>query len=253
MRHGEDVELTLGLLRSAWSTRYHRSAVVHTIAPETIRTALLTCERWQWSSYIHLLSGFIQLDGTVVIGRIYNGGAPLVGDWHAATPQVTDECEKSSQTKKPSHILRESAMGRLFLLLNLVCNATSNLFLHCTVYAQIRSVFLKSRNVPLGLVAVLLLSGFQTLLFVANIEPSGDQEEQQADKSTYIARDGEFMRVNRVAETAVAGETVLKLHTFHERKARLRWRLQYGGLAVMFHAGVFVWLSILAIFTLRSQ
>ncbi|KAK7419215.1 hypothetical protein QQZ08_010927 [Neonectria magnoliae] len=46
LRHGEDVELTMGLLQADWTTTYQSSAVVYTTVPETLVRTLLINNLW---------------------------------------------------------------------------------------------------------------------------------------------------------------------------------------------------------------
>ncbi|OHF01071.1 hypothetical protein CORC01_03638 [Colletotrichum orchidophilum] len=45
MRHGEDVQLTMGLLRDGWRLKYQSNAVGYTVAPETFLKAFLISSR----------------------------------------------------------------------------------------------------------------------------------------------------------------------------------------------------------------
>ncbi|KAK1638235.1 nucleotide-diphospho-sugar transferase [Colletotrichum phormii] len=63
MRHGEDVQLTMGLLRDGWRLKYQSNAVGYTVAPETFLKAFLMYVRWERSNYTYWMLGLVP--GTV--------------------------------------------------------------------------------------------------------------------------------------------------------------------------------------------
>lgn len=61
LRHGEDVQLTMSLLRDGWRLQYQSNAVVYTVAPETFRRAFLMYVRWERSNYTYWALGLVKL------------------------------------------------------------------------------------------------------------------------------------------------------------------------------------------------
>ncbi|KXH31425.1 hypothetical protein CSIM01_04044 [Colletotrichum simmondsii] len=61
MRHGEDVQLTMGLLRDGWRLKYQSNAVGYTVAPETFLKAFLMYVRWERSNHTYWMLGLVRL------------------------------------------------------------------------------------------------------------------------------------------------------------------------------------------------
>ncbi|KAK7437970.1 hypothetical protein Landi51_11837 [Colletotrichum acutatum] len=61
MRHGEDVQLTMGLLRDGWRLKYQSNAVGYTVAPETFLKAFLMYVRWERSNHTYWVLGLVRL------------------------------------------------------------------------------------------------------------------------------------------------------------------------------------------------
>lgn len=61
MRHGEDVQLTMGLLRDGWRLKYQSNAVGYTVAPETFVKAFLMYVRWERSNHTYWMLGLVRL------------------------------------------------------------------------------------------------------------------------------------------------------------------------------------------------
>jgi len=241
IKHGEDVELTLGLLRSGWTTVYQSSAVVHTVAPESAQRAFLMYTRWERSSYVYLCLGFFQVAVAAIIKQL-RAHFPKAATMEDMIARRYDVGEEERETYIPMSLTSAamSGMGSLFLLVNLTSTAVGNLLFPFLVYSQARMASSRPHLLLLALVNILLLSGFRSLLFYA--ECSDEEDDAQCDISPRADCVTIDCRIKEMGELKIYG-----------RKARLLWRLQFGGLAILFHAGFIAWTSVIALLTLRSQ
>lgn len=307
LRHGEDIELTLGLLQAGWGTTYQSNAVVHTTAPATPRRAFLMFTRWERSSYVYLSMGYLRLAVGGVMKKL--SGWYLHDDKATASlPQEEDQVEErdvvdgkvtASQAVagKNNHLARPPTMGEmvgsLYLLLNLVCTATSNLFLPLACLMQAHTVYTHPTTVPGLFVLVALSSLFPSLLFLADAEVEGLDEETTelriyqgrptaAAAAAVSAKGGCCSSCEEAEDSDVDSgyasssgserSPVCGCHdggerrkgeeeegeegetiTVHSRKDRLAWRFQYGAWASIFHTAYISWTSLYALTTLESQ
>jgi glycosyltransferase involved in cell wall biosynthesis len=91
VRHGEDVELPMLILRDGWRTVYQGSSVVHTMVPETPWRALLMFTRWEKSIYLCIALGYWRL-GFIEVGRWFKDRLRCLGARRQATAgDGTDE------------------------------------------------------------------------------------------------------------------------------------------------------------------
>ncbi|RYC77959.1 hypothetical protein BFJ63_vAg19168, partial [Fusarium oxysporum f. sp. narcissi] len=58
IKHGEDMELAYRILNDGWKTVYQSNAVVHTMAPETLKKAFFMFSRWERTMYTFLCLGY---------------------------------------------------------------------------------------------------------------------------------------------------------------------------------------------------
>jgi hypothetical protein len=113
----------------------------------------------------------------------------------------------------------------------------------------------------IGCLITLLLSAFRGILFLAErCENRGEQaEEEEKEEKVLWPLNGTNPRTQsresfHESDTDIASEVKKReeLYIFSQ-KARLSWRLQYGGLAILFHASFIGWSSVAALLTIRSQ
>lgn len=261
LRHGEDIELTLGLLQAGWGTTYQSNAVVHTTAPDTARRAFLMYTRWERSSYVYLLMGFFKL--------ALASAARKLCEWceseMAAVQGTAARGEKKKGAQAPT--LRE-LVGDVYLLLNLVCTAINNLLLPVACITQARNMYLYPEIVPVFCLIVALSSAFRNFLFLADARVDGlDKEttelhmqgstgvpacscgeDSDSDSGYDSASEASFCQ-----HGAKVTEDVDEKITVYSRRDRLAWRFQYGGLASVFHMAYISWASIVALCSLESQ
>lgn len=284
LRHGEDIELTLGLLQTGWGTTYQSNAVVHTTAPNTSERAFLMYTRWERSSYVYLAMGFFKLAVASVMTRL--------SDWFLSNTTRTSGVSWESYTSvlqepkgatKPRVVSRAGKnedgaptvlqlVGDLYLLLNLVCTAISNLLLPIACITQVRTIYLYPEAVSTLFIIVVVSSAFRNLLFVADARVEGLDEETSelhiysdiitgskcscdsgesdtdSDSGYDSASEASYCQHTEKPEV-YSGEKI----TVYSRKDRLRWRFQYGGLASVFHMTYISWTSIFALCSLESQ
>lgn len=250
MKHGEDIELTLGLLRSGWNTSYQSNAVVRTTAPETVRAALLTYTRWERSSLIYLFSGLIQLAGKGIVRPSSNRVTCSI-EHQCANRSVVDQNDETYREVKQVWKNGTTRLGTLFLFLNLVSTATNNLVLPFVLYAQLRNTILQPWKFPINMVAVALLSGFQNLV-LDNFGINQEHAKQQGGGHALSSHDWASTRVRSLGDALLNAKADEKPYLV-DYKAQLLPRLKYTALALVFHAGVIAWSSVIAIVTLRSQ
>ncbi|KAF5853316.1 hypothetical protein GGP41_001899 [Bipolaris sorokiniana] len=127
IKHGEDIEITLGLLYAGWRTVYQSNAVVHTIAPEDATRAFLMYTRWERSSYVYLLSSFSKITWPTILTQL---GTQLLKDFKVNTishfyVDIYEEAKHSQRTSDSDSTSRTS-IGCLFLLINLTSTAVGN-------------------------------------------------------------------------------------------------------------------------------
>lgn len=255
LRHGEDIELTLGLLQSGWGTTYQSNAVVHTTAPDTARRAFLMYTRWERSSYVYLLMGFFRLALASAARKICNWCVSKL-----AAVQDTAGGEKKGVAKAPK--LTE-LVGDVYVLLNLVCTAINNLLVPVACITQARNVYLHPEMVPTFCLVVALSSAFRNFLFLADAWVEGlDEEttelhmptcscgeESEADSDSGYGSASEASCRHGGKATGPLDDKI----TVPSRRDRLAWRFQYGSMASVFHMGYISWTSIAALCSLESQ
>ncbi|KAK1449715.1 hypothetical protein CMEL01_07051 [Colletotrichum melonis] len=86
MRHGEDVQLTMGLLRDGWRLKYQSNAVGYTVAPETfLKAFLITSSRHPHSGVEHddLLKARQKI--STVLGASSSSEGLRPHDWYFGT------------------------------------------------------------------------------------------------------------------------------------------------------------------------
>ncbi|EDU51481.1 Glycosyltransferase family 2 protein [Pyrenophora tritici-repentis] len=240
INHGEDVELTLGLLRSGWTTVYQSNAVVHTIAPESARRAFLMYTRWERSSYVYLCLGFFQVAVRAIVKQLTSHFRNNIKGDEITKELGVDEKEEVVYTPMSLLNVAKSVLGSLFLLVNMTSTAVGNLLFPFLVYSQASTISLRPQVMLLGCISTLLLAGFRTLLFYADC---GDKRDDTRDDDS--TRE-EFVKID------YWGKEMDELKIYG-RKERLLWRLQYGGLAMFFHSSFITWTSLAALLTLKSQ
>lgn len=240
INHGEDVELTLGLLRGGWATVYQSNAVVHTIAPESARRAFLMYTRWERSSYVYLCLGFFQVAVAAIVKQLTSHFRSNIRGDGTTKDFGVDKEEEAVYTPMSLINVAKSVMGSLFLLVNMTSTTVGNLLFPFLFYSQVSTISLQPQVLLLGCISTLLLAGFRTLLFYADCSERGDDTRDDA-----LPRE-ECVKLDYWGKDM--GE--LKIYG---RKARLLWRLQYGGLAMFFHSTFITWTSLAALLTLKSQ
>ncbi|KXJ86501.1 nucleotide-diphospho-sugar transferase [Microdochium bolleyi] len=224
LKHGEDIELTLGLLQAGWSTVYQSSAVIQTVTPETCTGAFLMYTRWERSSYVYMLKGYSQMAMARVLQSLRRHIFRL-----AATSKGAPAVEE-----------RAHLVGSLYMLFNLFCTAVGNPVLFVMSLYHLRLVSLHPELLTVAVPVTMLLAFFQAVLFFAEACTELDEPKGIEPVKT------ESGCCNREAPTTGKG-------LLYNRRSRLAWRVQYGGLASMFHAVVISCSSLLALTTLHSQ
>lgn len=267
LRHGEDIELTLGLLQSGWGTTYQSNAVVHTTAPDTPRRAFLMYTRWERSSYVYLSLGFFRLSVKSVLKKVSNW---YLSHITAINCQGNDALKgkPSSMGEKTgaSHAVME-LLGALYLLLNLVCTSISNLYLPVACISQARTFYLYPETIPVVCLIVATAAAFRNVLFLADAWVEGLDEEttelrlhgitpasscscgEESDTDSGYDSSSEASFCQHSVKVAEQEEKIL----VPSRRDRLAWRFQYGGLASIFHMTYISWTSIVALCSLDSQ
>ncbi|KAJ1323753.1 hyaluronan synthase [Microdochium nivale] len=243
LKHGEDVELTLGLLQAGWSTTYQSNAVIQTVAPETCTRAFLMYTRWERSSYVYMLRGYSQMAMSRVLQSLREQLAVL-------TATVG-----SGKQRAPLD-------GSLYMLLSLFCTAVGNPILFATSIYQVYLVWLYPEALKVAIPVMMLLPYFQAALFFADAcaEPVDDEPKDQAcDKTKGDTAQHSFTcgtgdeQVNTEPSCCDGATSPTRESPLYNKRSRLAWRLQYGGLAGLFNAVVISCSSIVALTTLRSQ
>lgn len=261
LRHGEDIELTLGLLQAGWGTTYQSNAVVHTTAPDTSRRAFLMYTRWERSSYVYLSMGFFKLAFAGVLKKLCG--------WQSKNNTKTASLggKKMGGHGGPPTVME--LLGSLYLLLNLICTACSNLLLPLACITQARTVYLYPEAVPALFSVVAVCSIFRNLLFLADSQVEGLEEEttelriegitavsscscgEESDTDSGYDSGSEHSFCQHHAK-ATEEELEDKI-IVPSRKDRLAWRFQYGGMASIFHMTYISWTSLFALCSLESQ
>ncbi|XP_014557225.1 glycosyltransferase family 2 protein [Bipolaris victoriae FI3] len=244
IKHGEDIEITLGLLYAGWRTVYQSNAVVHTIAPEDATRAFLMYTRWERSSYVYLLSSFSKITWPAVLRQL---GTQLLNDIKVNTKShfyvdIYEEAERPRHNPMSDAPSRTS-IGCLFLLTNLISTAVGNCLFPLVLYAQMYMAVSRPDAIVIGYLITLLLSCFRSLLFFADCSDDRKNQEKAAEEEEEKGI-GSLNRANTAKQDRLS---------IFSRKARLSWRLQYGWLAILFHASFISWSSIIALLTIRSQ
>lgn len=262
LRHGEDIELTLGLLQTGWGTTYQSNAVVHTTAPDTARRAFLMYTRWERSSYVYLSMGFFKLALASAARKLW-----AWCESELAGVQGTDALGDKKKKGGRAPTLRQ-LVGDVYLLLNLVCTAINNLLLPVACITQARNVYLYPEMVPVFCVIVALSSAFRNFLFLADARVDGLDKETtelhiQGSTGVSACSCGDYSDSGYGSDSgseasfcqhrAKMAEEVDDKIIVYSRRDRLAWRFQYGGLASVFHMGYISWTSIVALCSLESQ
>ncbi|KAJ8113545.1 hypothetical protein OPT61_g4350 [Boeremia exigua] len=250
LKHGEDIELTLGLLRSGWTTSYQRNAVVRTTAPETVRAALLTYTRWERSSLIYLFSGLIRLLCREAVHSI-DLAAAYSKMQHRCMPLQNLKTPHEAPSKKPRKI-GTSGSGTLFLLLNLTSTATKNLISPFLLYAQISKTTIRPWDAPKSILYILPLSGFHNLLVFEPSRSEGTGPDLQ-DKGKANSTNKKTLAQRYSLRGALVCQKLCGNPNPVEKAKTYFLRLQDTAIALVFHAGIVTWSTLIAIFTLRSQ
>ncbi|EUC40014.1 glycosyltransferase family 2 protein [Bipolaris oryzae ATCC 44560] len=244
IKHGEDIEITLGLLYAGWRTVYQSNAIVHTIAPENATRAFLMYTRWERSSYVYLLSSFSKITFPAILRQL---GTQLLKDVKVNTRSYfyVDIYEEAKHLQRSSNsgATSRTSIGCLFLLINLTSTAVGNCLFPLALYAQMYMAVSRPDAILTGCFITLLLSGFRSLLFFADCsddrKSKGKATEGEGEKGI-----GSLNGTNTTKQDRIS---------MFSRKSRLSWRLQYGWLAILFHASFISWSSITALLTIRSQ
>lgn len=262
LKHGEDVELTLGLLQAGWSTVYQSSAVIQTVAPDKCSVAFLMYTRWERSSYVYMLKGFSQMAMSRVLrsisGQISSHSISTSGATESckATPQTLDQ-PVQTHTMEPADAKEGLAylVGCLYMLLNLFCTAVGNPILFAMSVYQIRTAFLHPELLTVAIPVMAILPIFQAALFFADAYPEPDVSAcstcGRSKDVTARTPTAEVVHSHNVCCTAVTSSA--ETRRLYDRRSRLAWRIQYGGLAGVFHAVVISCSSVYALTTLQSQ
>ncbi|KPM45591.1 hypothetical protein AK830_g928 [Neonectria ditissima] len=212
LRHGEDVELTMGLLQAGWTTKYQSSAVVYTTVPETLVRTLLMYTRWERSSYVYLCMGFFRIALNRVLEKLRRLSKECVS---------LDENENTAENIHVTIALGSKGLFlspavsvlvcNFYLLLNLVTTAVSNPMLITFFIIQIYHAITRPETIPLSIAGSVLHSFWTSLLFVTEAleEEGNDAHYPRAIKT----------RMQSAADQEKEGVTV------EGRKARLSWQM----------------------------
>ncbi|KAI1844877.1 hypothetical protein JX265_009464 [Neoarthrinium moseri] len=165
LRHGEDIELTMNVLRDGWQTIYQRNAVVHTTMPSSIRGAILTYIRWERSSYTYLLLGYLQLAITEACKSAL-GAFP--GRFQEKTLESGDK-----EMGNTHQIERSARVGDMYPVLSLTCTALSSIFGIGTIIFRLVALSTDPWIVVTDFFCLIIFSVWGSLLFV----PDAMQEE----------------------------------------------------------------------------
>ncbi|KAF5545568.1 glycosyltransferase family 2 [Fusarium phyllophilum] len=242
LRHGEDVELTMGLLQANWTTVYQSNAVVYTTVPETAVRTLLMYTRWERSSYVYLCIGFFRMAFERVMARLKK--QPLdIGDQSHGCPESRDLSDDISVLKSQNltqTIPLPYLLSSLYLLLNLVTTACSNPFLIILTVNLVRFTVSYPYMTPFLVGTMAIKSCLSGLLLVADAK-----QEDEDVKDPTVCTGLQTSTTGRKQENKELNP--------QSKRARLAWQLQYTGLAGLFQTVLVSWSSIIALFTLTSQ
>jgi len=260
LKHGEDVELTLGLLQAGWSTVYQSNAVIQTVAPEKCTVAFLMYTRWERSSYVYMLKGFSQMAITRVLhsirGQVFSGIRGIGTQTCKAAPQTSDR-HIQTWIIEPADAKESLAylIGGLYMLLNLFCTAVGNPILFAMSIYQIRLALFHPELLTITIPVMVVLPVFQAALFFADSYPEPEVPACSTfEKSKDISGQAPATKtVSSHTASCTAVASTAERGRLYDRRSRLAWRIQYGGLAGVFHAVVISFSSVYALTTLRSQ
>lgn len=260
LKHGEDVELTLGLLQAGWSTVYQSSAVIQTVAPEKCTVAFLMYTRWERSSYVYMLKGLSQMAMSRVLRSISGqiSSTSIANESCKDTSQAPDQPIQTHMIEQPdAKEGRAYLVGCLYMLLNLFCTAVGNPILFAMSVYQIRTAFLHPELLAVVISVMAILPIFQAALFFADAdaypEPDVPACSTCGNSKDAIDQTPATQAIHSHNVCCAAVTSSAETGRPYDRRSRLAWRIQYGGLAGVFHAVVISCSSVYALTTLQSQ
>lgn len=243
LRHGEDIELTLGLLQRGWTTKYQSNAVVYTTVPETALGTILMYTRWERSSYVYICMGFLSTAIKSILHQAWpSSHHSKVPDTKERTAQRGDRPETPGGKFSSNHTSAGHLAGSIYLLLNLVTTAVSNHLLIVFFLMQVRNAISYPATIPASIAVTAFQSFWRGVLFI----PESLERDRHAESFGIKAGAIACERYSRGTKT---GGTIL----IEDRRSRLFWRLQYSIIAGVFQMIFVSWSSVLALMSLRSQ
>ncbi|KPM42701.1 hypothetical protein AK830_g3879 [Neonectria ditissima] len=215
LKHGEDMELAYHILKDGWKTVYQSNAVVHTMAPETLRKTFLMFSRWERTMYTFLCMGYPASTAREALKLWFVFRLPSPQSF----PYILDK------EKQDDEVVTQDRVGSIYPFLNVTCIWLRGPLMMLIVVTLTRNFILYPKHALWILLEISILTVWRSFLLIA--------DAVQEDETS--------------VSTDVGG-----LHIYH-RRSRLRWRLVDSWLAGMFQMVILSWTSILGLLTLKSQ
>ncbi|KAK1688235.1 nucleotide-diphospho-sugar transferase [Colletotrichum godetiae] len=225
MRHGEDVQLTMELLRDGWRLKYQSNAVGYTVAPETFLKAFLMYVRWERSNHTYWVLGLVRLafrDAARFCTQCFAGPCPSEPE---LLPRDLEKqgSERRTISRKPDY----------HPLLMIFCAGFANFSYLSIVILWLRGFYFSPWVTVMNLGCLIVFATwFSTLLLADALHESessmaveGDVKE--SDETLVLRSEGSY--------------------------SRLRKKLQYSCFSTVANFTFVCWASVIGLLTLRSQ
>ncbi|KAF9874981.1 hypothetical protein CkaCkLH20_07675 [Colletotrichum karsti] len=219
LRHGEDVQLTMHMLRDGWRLRYQSNAVVYTVAPETFRKAFLMYVRWERSNYTYWMLGLVKIAFMEAVRMVTHRN-------------VTEFEMAVDQEKQDGSATRNARQPDFHPILGIVCTGFSNFSCMAAIFTLARGAY---TNPWVSLMNVGCLVVFATW------------------SSTLLLADAIVQDYGDMAGLEVKDTTQESPESQKRRYPRLRKKMQYSCFSTVANFLFVSWASMFGLFTLRSQ
>ncbi|KAF6825218.1 hypothetical protein CPLU01_10424 [Colletotrichum plurivorum] len=219
LRHGEDVQLTMSLLRDGWRLRYQSNAVVYTVAPETFRRAFLMYVRWERSNYTYWALGLVKL-ALVDAGRYvrYKLGLLSLGD-------ADLEMEKQSVVRAVN--ARHPDFQPILMIL---CTGFANFSCLGAALSWVLGAYRSPCVTVMNICCLIVFATWSSTLLLADALNGEDGNTALQNESQSAKQDG-------------AGRSY----------PRLQKKMQYSCFSTVANFLFVSWASVFGLFTLNSQ
>ncbi|KAG4276873.1 hypothetical protein FPRO04_14240 [Fusarium proliferatum] len=112
IKHGEDMELAYRILNDGWKTVYQSNAVVHTMAPETLKKAFFMFSRWERTMYTFLCLGYPALTAR----KAWKLWSAFRRPHSPSLPDILDKEKQDAET-----LITWDRVGSIYPLINVAC------------------------------------------------------------------------------------------------------------------------------------